>query len=108
MTKQILKELEEKHLNEINNPKINENDHLYNKNMILLVSQKSNWHLYFNPNDNIIYSIAVVPSARSTIFGDISYLKRWYNYHQYNSKNTMLCLTDKAIELLKLNGKGIL
>lgn len=95
-----LKELEKKHLEQINNPKINEDDNLYHERMILLVQEKSNWHLYYDPKYDFVYSIAVVPGASSSCFGNVSYFKRWYNFKKRNPKNTMLCLTDKAIELL--------
>lgn len=97
----LIKEIQEKHIYEINNPKINKDDDFYNENMILLVHQKSNWHLYYDPKNNFINSIAVIPSAKSSSFGNVSYFKRWYKYMKRNSKNTMLCLSEKAVELLQ-------
>lgn len=94
---QLLKRLHDYHLN---NPKINEDDNLYHERMILLVQEKSNWHLYYDPLYESVYSIAVVPHAKSSFFGNVDYFKRWFNYKKRNSKNTMLCLTNKAIELL--------
>jgi hypothetical protein len=94
-----LKQIEQKHLEQINNPKINEDDNLYDERMILLVHEKTNWHLYYDPKYDYVYSIAVVPGAKSSTFGNVSYFKRWYSYKIRNSK-TMLCLTDKAVELL--------
>lgn len=96
-----LKEMDKKHLEYVNNPKINEDDDLYNERMILLVHEKqSSWHLYYDPKYNYIYSIAVVPSAKSSCFGDLKYFKRWYRWKEENDKNAMLCLTNKAVELL--------
>lgn len=51
-----LKEMDKKHLEYVNNPKINEDDDLYNERMILLVHEKqSSWHLYYDPKYNYIY-----------------------------------------------------
>lgn len=86
----------------VNNPRINPSDKYYKDNMILLVQQKSNWHLYYDSRDNSVYSIAVIPGAESSFFGNVSYFRRWYRWKKRNSKKTMLCLTDKAIELLEL------
>lgn len=99
--KNLIKKLKEKHMQEINNPKINNNDDYYDERMILLVQEKSNWHLYYDLKNNHVNAIAVVPGAKSSSFGNLSYFKRWYNYMKRNSKNTMLCLTDKAIEILE-------
>lgn len=101
--KGLIKELELKHLHEINNPRINKDDKYYHEDMILLVHEKSSWHKYYDPKTDFIYSIAVVPDSKSSLFGTKSYFKRWYNFMKHNSKNTMLCLTNKAVELLDLN-----
>lgn len=97
-----IKEIEKRHLDQINNPKINEGDNFYNERLVLLVHQKSNWHLYYDPKYNTVYSIAVVPGAKSSCFGSVKYFKKWYIWTKNNQRNTMLCLTDKAIELLEL------
>lgn len=94
--------IELQHFENINNPKINKGDDFYNETMILLVNQKSNWELYYDPKLDVVVSIAVVPGAKSSSFGSKAYFKKWYNYMKREQRKTMLCLSNKAIELLEL------
>lgn len=103
MTKETilkLKELERKHLEQINNPRINENDHIYHDDMVLLVHEKTNWHIYYDPIYGGLYSIAVVPGCRSSIFGGLDYFKRWYRYKKRTSPDIDKYLTKEAFSLL--------
>lgn len=95
-----IKEIEKRHLEQINNPKINKDDNFYSERLVLLVHEKSNWHLYYDPKYNTVYSIAVVEGAKSSCFGSVEYFKRWYDWTKNNQRKTVLCLSDKAVQLL--------
>ena len=98
-----LKAIQEKHEKDMNNPRIDPNDKMYHEGMILLVKEKSNWHLYYEPKSNIVFSIAVVPGAKSSVFGKLSYFKKWYRYKKYMNHDIDPFLTRKAFELLENN-----
>jgi len=95
-------EVQRKHLERINNPRISENDPLYHDGMTLLVHEKSNWHLYYNPTFDNVCSIAVVPSCESTMFGSLDYFKRWYHFKKSINPDIDDFLTKEAFELLGL------
>lgn len=87
---------------QISNPQVNKDDDFYNEGLILLVHEKSNWHLYCNKDRSYIYSIAVVPNAKSSSFGSINYFKRWYRYMKDNGRISENDLTDEAKEILSI------
>lgn len=97
-----IKNMQEKHEREINNPKIHINDCLYHENMVNIVKEKSNWHLYYEEKTNFIYSIAVVPSCKSSTFGTVSYFKKWYNFRKKMNPDINEYITKKGKELLNL------
>ena len=50
-----LKEMDKKHLEYVNNPKINEDDDLYNERMILLVHENNQVGIYITTLNIIIF-----------------------------------------------------
>ena len=71
------------------------------KEMVLVVKRDGNWSLYSEPNfNNCIFSVANEGSGASdSIFGDVSYFRRWLKNELETNPSIEKLITKEGYKL---------